>query len=146
MHTAEMVFEQARKHKVTRIKVDSIGIGKGVADRLVRMIDEAGLKIEVLGVNVAERSDDPKRYPRLRDQMWWEIGREYSEDQVWDLSLIDDDAAAQLCSPKYQLRNGRVDVEPKSETRKRLGSSPDQADAILLAFYAGRPRRRWRVV
>ena len=45
----------------------------------------------------------------------------------------------QLVAPKYHHdSSGRVVVEKKDETRKRLGRSPDNADALLLAFYRGR--------
>ena len=72
----------------------------------------------------------------MRDQIWWEIGRELSEHKAWDLSGIDDDTIAQLTAPKYKLDSrGRVKVEPKADTRERLGRSPDDADALLLAYY-----------
>ena len=32
---------------------------------------------------------------------------------------------------------GRIKVEPKDETKERLGRSPDDADALLLAFHGG---------
>ncbi|MGH2715416.1 MAG: hypothetical protein ACRDM7_16295, partial [Thermoleophilaceae bacterium] len=33
---------------------------------------------------------------------------------------------------------GRRVVEPKAETKRRLGRSPDRADAVLMAFAEGR--------
>ena len=39
-------------------------------------------------------------------------------------------------APRYAIdSSGRVKVEPKADTRLRLGRSPDDADALLLAFY-----------
>jgi hypothetical protein len=37
---------------------------------------------------------------------------------------------------RQPARRGRIKVEPKPETRARFGHSPDDADALLLAFYA----------
>jgi hypothetical protein len=83
----------------------------------------------------------------LRAELWWELGRGLSESQGWDLSAMDnaDTTVAQLLEPRWDVDpKGRIRVEPKDEIRKRLGRSPDNADALLLAFYsAGVPRMRW---
>jgi hypothetical protein len=103
-------------------------------------------------VNVSEKSTEPDRFPRIRSQLWWKVGRQLSEDRGWDLSqLVEDDRerlVTQLTAPKYWMdSSGRIVVEPKDETRKRLGRSPDNADALLLAFYtpplSPAPRVRW---
>ncbi|OYV73858.1 MAG: hypothetical protein B7Z72_01545 [Gemmatimonadetes bacterium 21-71-4] len=50
-----------------------------------------------------------------------------------------DATVAQLTSPKYAMdSSGRIKVEAKPETKARLGRSPDDADALLLAFYQGK--------
>jgi hypothetical protein len=37
----------------------------------------------------------------------------------------------------YRYRGtGKIIVEPKEDTKKRLGHSPDRADALLLMFHA----------
>jgi hypothetical protein len=125
----------------TRVKIDSIGIGWGVAGHLRDKRKEGVHDAEIISVNVGEGSTDPKRFPKLRDQIWWEVGRELCEDGAWDLSTMEDgeDTVAQLIAPKYDLdSSGRIKVEPKDETRKRIGRSPDDADALLLAFYGGK--------
>jgi hypothetical protein len=68
--------------------------------------------------------------------LWWEVGRQLSTDHAWDLSACDEATVAQLTAPKYALdSSGRIKVEPKADTKKRLGRSPDEADALLLAFF-----------
>ncbi len=120
------------------IKVDVIGIGWGVAGRLEELRHEGVHRARVVKVNVGAASTRPARFPKLRDPIWWEVGRELSEDGGWDLSCCDDIAVAQLVAPKYALdSSGRVKVEPKADTRARIGRSPDDADALLLAFYSG---------
>lgn len=123
------------------MKVDVIGIGWGVCDRLEELRREGRHYAEVVRVNVGEASTRPDRFPRLRDQVWWEVARGLSEARGWDLSGIDDPTAAQLTAPRFTLDSaGRVKVESKDETRASLGRSPDDADALLLAFYTP-PRR-----
>jgi len=120
----------------TAVKVDSIGIGQGVADRLEELRREGRHQARVEAVNVGRSSTRPQMFPKLRDQLWWEIGRELTESGGWDLSAVDDATIAQLTAPKYGIdSSGRVKVEDKDDTRKRIGRSPDDADALLLAFY-----------
>jgi hypothetical protein len=47
----------------------------------------------------------------------------------------DEQLAADLTSPTYKLDSrGRRVVEPKQETKKRLGRSPDRGDMALLTL------------
>lgn len=138
MLTAETAARRAAEHGVTTINVDSIGIGKGVADRLRQLRRDGWHSADVVEVNVGRPSRDRKRFPRLRDELWWVVGRESSETRGWDLSELTDDDLGQLAAPSYGFdTSGRIKVEPKDETRKRLGRSPDVADAVLLASYQG---------
>lgn len=138
MEVVGLVVNCIRETGATLVTVDVIGWGWGVWGRLVELspTGENAHGAYVLPVNVGEASSDPARWPLLRDQLWWEVGRESSEHHTWDLTNVDDETLAQLTSPKYSLDSrGRVKVEPKAETRKRLGRSPDGADALLLAFH-----------
>lgn len=112
------------------IKVDVIGIGAGVVDRL----KELGLP--VVGVNVAESesaNDGDIHFNRLRDELWWKC-REWLEAK--DCRLADDDETiAELTTPKYTiLSNGRIQVERKDDLKKRGVKSPNRADAWNLTF------------
>jgi hypothetical protein len=124
--------------KATAIKVDTIGIGHGAADRLDELRREGKHNAKVVRVNVSEKSTKPLKYMRLRDEIWWTIGHQMINDGVLDLYGLDDPTVAQLLSPKYQLDSGgRINIEDKKDTKARLGRSPDDADALLLAFYHG---------
>jgi hypothetical protein len=45
-----------------------------------------------------------------------------------------DKAQTELLTVRYRIVKGKVLVEPKDDIRKRLGRSPDDADAIILAL------------
>lgn len=136
MEVVGLVVQCILETGATSVKVDVIGWGWGVWGRLAELRNEGIHPAAVHAVNVGESSTDPARWPLLRDQLWWEVGRESSEHRTWDLTDVDDETLAQLTAPKYTLDSrGRVKVEPKADTRKRLGRSPDDADALLLAFY-----------
>jgi hypothetical protein len=42
---------------------------------------------------------------------------------------------AQLLMPRYFINKGKIWVEAKDEIRKRLGRSPDNADALIYSTY-----------
>ena len=127
-----LVLEAIRETGATAVKVDAIGIGWG----LVGMLEAAETGVVIHAINVGTAALDPERFPKLRDQLWWDLARELSRDGAWDLSDIDDSTVAQLIAPRYGVdASGRVKIEPKDLTKKRLGRSPDDADALLLCFF-----------
>lgn len=135
---ADEILKAIVETGATRVKIDSIGIGWGVAGHLTRMGEEGKHHATIVKVNVGSASGRPERFPKLRDEIWWEVGRMHSENGTWDLSEIDDRTAVELSAPKWGPDpQGRIKVEPKKDTRERLGRSPDDADALLLAFYSG---------
>lgn len=143
MEVVGTVVQAIHETRAVRVKVDVIGIGWAITGRLVELHREGVIAAQVIGVNVANASTQPKRFPNLRSQIWWEIGRELSRNGSWDLTWdeetgegVEDNVVAELIAPRYSLDSaGRIVVEKKEETRSRLGRSPDGADALLLAFY-----------
>ena len=116
-------------HNFLRIKVDEIGVGAGVVDTL----KAAGLP--VIGVNVARKSNN-ELYKNLRTELWFN-GRDWLKyGKIPD----DDRLKSELTAPRYDYTpDGKYMVEKKDETKKRIGRSPDIADAVLLAIYNPAP-------
>lgn len=135
---SRLILAAIRETGATSVKIDSIGVGAGVVGEM-RNLRTAGVhNAKIYGVNVAEKAHDPNKYFNLRSQIWWELGRLQSQERDWDLSRMEnaDSTVAQLLEVHYEHDlKGRVKIEPKDEVRKRIGRSPDNADALLLAFY-----------
>ncbi len=115
------------------IAVDDCGVGGGVTD-LLRADGFA-----VVGVNVATVAPDETEYPNLRSCLWFEFAETAAQGNV-SFANLDEPTRQQLrrelLAPKYCLDiRGRRVVEPKSDTKARLGYSPDAADALHLAYY-----------
>lgn len=138
---APLVLHAIKESGATCVKIDSIGVGFGVIGEL----RNKGLRgVQIRAVNVAEKASKPDKYMNLRGELWWEVGRLLSERRGWDLSSMAnaDATIAQLLEPQWDVDpQGRIRVEKKEEIIKRLGRSPDNADALLLAFYSS-PRSR----
>lgn len=118
------------------ICIDVIGVGAGLYDRL----KEQGLP--VTPVNVSERAEDSGRYFNRRSELWFKTKDWLSQPET---SIPEDPLLeAELGTPQYQIMsNGKEKVEPKEDTKKRLGEggrSPDSADALVLTLAAS---SRW---
>jgi hypothetical protein len=129
-----------KTHRAVPMIIDIIGIGAGVYDRL----REQGLP--VYGFNSSkraeERASDTEDYRNIRSQRWWDFRKMFEESEV-DLDPLDIDLHAQLMSIKWWAdSSGRIVVEPKEMTKKRIGVSPDLADACM---YSTVKVDQWRV-
>ena len=117
-----------KKTKASVAKVDKIGIGKGMVDRAKEK------KKPVIGINVAESARDSESFVNLRAEGYWGL-RERFETGLMDIDEFDEDLAAQLVEIRYRrTSSGKVQIESKEEMKKRLGHSPDDADALMLAY------------
>ena len=112
--------------------IDTIGIGKGVGDRLT----ELGMNVNY--INSSERADEPERFYNRRTEMWWYLMERILKREV-DF-MIDPELRRQLTSTRYKVvnSNGQIKLEPKEETKKRLDRSPDRADAFVYGIWGCR--------
>ena len=139
MHIVGLVLQAIRETGATAVKCDVIGIGFGLVGRLRELGENGAHTAKIIGVNVSEKAIEETRFVRQRSEIWW-MGRQLAEDRRIDLSGLEERdrerLISQLVAPHYKLdSSGRVQVETKDDTRERINRSPDDADALLLAFY-----------
>ena len=119
---------EARRIVVT---IDETGLGAGV-------VDQGGV-YNFRGVNCAEVSRQPDRYRDLRSELWFAV-REFARGGWLDVNRLNSrtrqELGRQLLAPRYGVDvAGRLQVEAKDETKKRIKRSPDDADAFNLAYF-----------
>ena len=123
------------------VKIDANGVGWGLAGEIRNMQARGDLPrhVQVHAVMVGTASAQPLKYANLRAEIWWEVGRGSCQQRTWQLDA-NDPANGQLLIPRWLLdAKGRILVESKNDIRSRTGGrSPDDADALLLAFYVPR--------
>lgn len=128
----------ARVQREIPVAVDITGgLGAGPFDRLRELGHEA------IGVNVSETttmtdSSGELGFVSLRSALWWMMREALDPKGADPLALPPiDELTGDLTAPtwKYTSR-GQIYVEPKEETKKRIGRSTDYADALMLALYA----------
>lgn len=100
------------------------GWGGAVCDFLV----QAGAT--PIPIKFSSKADDD-RFLNKRAEMWWRMA-EWVKKGGWlpDIPQL----AAELTAPTYTHINGRFALEEKKIIKKRLGFSPDIADALALTF------------
>jgi len=115
-----------------RIKVDADGVGAGVIDQL----GEAGYC--VVSVSAATVANDASRFGRRRDELWFTTAFR-ARDGLLDLSRLDQAVQKRLrqqaVSVTYEVDSaGRRWAASKDDMKKLMGRSPDDMDAMNLAY------------
>lgn len=122
-----------------RVKIDEIGLGWAVVSLLKRWGEEGKHKSIILGVNVAERARQGDKFTNQRAELWWNgrLACQFDAQGRQQVKLnIDRRTMAQLAAPAYKADSqGRIMIEKKQDMKKRGVSSPDRAEAVLLAIY-----------
>ncbi len=120
-----------------RVKVDATGGWGGSPVDAIRDMQRRGemdMGVDVVEVQFGAASSDPRQYAKVRDELWFS-GRRFFRVQGGAL-YSDSEAEREMLAPFFkQTPSGANAVEPKDATRKRIGRSPDLADACLLAIY-----------
>lgn len=114
------------------IKVDDDGVGGGVTD-VLRAEEWAARP-----VGAGTLATDVEGYPNRRSELWFVVADRARRGEL-DLSRLPAETLLelrrQLMAPVWKVDSqGRRVVEPKDMTKRRLGRSPDDADALNLAF------------
>ena len=113
-----------------RVFMDVGGQGAGVFD----ILKDRGFNEIIRGVYFGEKAIRDERYFNRRAEMWGEIV-EWLEKAPYPKLPDDDDLYNELTSVRKDFDGkGRLKLEGKAEIKKRLGRSPDKADALALTF------------
>lgn len=110
-----------------RVRVDDTGLGGGVTDRL----REQGAR--VVALNFGSKATDEEKFANARSEIFWALRERFRTN---DISI--DPADVKLVRDLSVLRSkmtskGQIKLEEKAEAKRRLGYSPDRADALACA-------------
>lgn len=105
---------------------DTGGFGAGVVDSLL----QAGHN--PVPVNFAGKAQDAK-FLNCRAEMHFRMADWVKRGGA--LPGSSPELKKELTAPTYAFVNGKLQLEPKELVRKRLGFSPDRADALALTFF-----------
>jgi phage terminase large subunit len=129
-YVADCYLECKESERPDEICVDAIGMGATAAQRLAEVLKGEPVKItkvivSLTGQNVGDR------FVSHRVELW-DRGRKWFESGAVSIPSQATRLAAQLSSVEWEVNdsNGKWKITDK----KAAGSSPDEADALLLTF------------
>ena len=136
--TAGKLLALKNQENAYLIASDSIGEGAGVVDMLNEMTIGSPLRVVCPIDSRNKPIEEPNskvKFLNLRAQMWWRVSELIKEKKV---SIPDDPVLiGQLTSVRYFFTSdGKIKIESKEEIKKRLGRSPDRADALVYGLWA----------
>ena len=112
-----------------QIVVDVVGLGAGIVDRLRE------LGYSVRGFNGGSFTTQQHKFLNLRASSYWNLRTLLEEGRIAlprDPGLFEELLAIRW----FPTSEGKVQLERKVDMKRRLGKSPDRADAVSMAFGA----------
>lgn len=164
MRNAERIFSEAegliREGFAVSLVVDEIGEGKGVHDKLLRMIHRlqwielvpGGLEprtytysATLLGYKGSRQAKDPSRYVNARAEAFDFLATVSSEGDLVLAPHLDPELLGDLREELLALEgiygtDDKLMIVGKETIRSALGRSPDLGDAAAMAFWPSAPR------
>lgn len=125
----KQVVRLSKDEDITHIQVDGVGVGAGTVNTML----EYGLTKDINFQSAAKPVEIPgmnEKFKNLRSQAWWftrELFRKGFPEMIEDKELM-----KELATPIWQETKDMIIVESKEEIKKRLGYSPNKADAFVM--------------
>ena len=121
---------------VSTVTVDADGVGAGVADRLGQM----GYRCHAFKGNTRGDFKDETGLLDLFNQRtaaWWNLRVLLDPKNGVEMKLPpDDQLIGDLNAPRWDVSPvGKIRVEDKATTKKRIGRSPDRGDAVVYCLF-----------
>ena len=127
MQLAGWVAAAIQEYQPDQVFIDEVGVGAGVVDRL----REQGFRVK--GINVARSARQSRLFANLRAEGYWHLRDLFESGQV--ALPVNNQLMGELAAMRYSYDSqGRILMESKDDLRQRGLPSPDQADALMLAF------------
>jgi hypothetical protein len=132
---AQVLNQLRRTGRLQHVIVDAVGIGYNFALHL------ADLGFRVILFNAGYRAIDADRFANAKAEAYWGLREHMEAGSVCGLNDLETEA--QLSAILYRLTSsGRTEVESKEDAKKRGQSSPDRAEALVMAFARIAPREQ----
>lgn len=140
--SSRMVIEKLRKYYMkglVKIKVDSTGLGIGFAEMLDEEIEKNRYKhnIDLECINFSRKASQSDRFSDVVTEMYFGLS-----NLIDKIKLVSGDTeenekvAEQLKNRRFTFDStGRFKISNKKDFIREFGFSPDESDAISLAFY-----------
>jgi len=125
---AARIITDVEKYNIDAVFFDGTG---GYAGGPIEALNNMGCPCTVYEINFKSHATDEVHFENIRTEMWFKMAKclELHGGIENDIELI-----RELSCVSYKYKNTRMILEPKDDIRKKLGRSPDKADAYALTF------------
>lgn len=129
MTTAGRVIQALQETGAIEARIDGVGVGGGVYDRLKEQGKPA------IDMQAGQAPQNSERFLNTRAEWYWGLRDRF---ETLDIDLDEDEELAfQLANIKYKPNSrGQIVIESKEDMKKRGLKSPDKADVIMMLFAA----------
>jgi hypothetical protein len=132
MQVAARVIEEIRTNKPDVVMIDGVGLGAGVVDRVRQLGHEV---VEVISGKPPDAENKDVVFNK-RAEMWFRMREWLETADIPDDSELTDDLINIKC---FYDNKHRIQLEKKSDMKRRGLASPDNADAVALTFAYNTP-------
>lgn len=117
------------------LAIDATGGGSPWCDMLAsKWKTNAFIRVQFGG-----EADDKDQYANKVSELWFSGQKLVRSGQ---LKGVVNSLAKEMTTRKYELKNKRIRVLPKSDMRSKLGHSPDESDSFFLMIYAAQKKHK----
>lgn len=132
-----ILFLSAIHNALPGVPVVVVGDTVGIGYHFMRAIARRGYDVRAFVAGGA--AVDPVMFQNAKAEAYWRLREHMRDGGVYGIE--DEDTRAQLSDVRYrELMNGKIEIEHKDEARARGSSSPDRAEALIMAFTKIVPR------
>jgi hypothetical protein len=138
MDTVGRCQAHAQKNGSNMICVDKVGIGAGVYSRLAEVFQSGEMEIYGFDGRLnAPAGIDDQTYSNYKTYAWFKAAEDFKNSLV---SIPDDEILKrQLVGVNYKyISDKKISLWRKDDIKKKLGESPDRADALIMGLDAVR--------
>lgn len=122
------------------VNLDVIGVGGAAYDALKVHIYQWAVPINVSEASGETDKSGKLTFRNLRAQMWWKFREALDPNSGEEIALPPDpELLTDLCATRWKPMLGKIAIEEKEETIKRIGRSPDCGEAVLLSTLSQGP-------
>ncbi len=140
IRAADWAAEEMGKHPRSSINVDRTGVGAGTLGLLIRKSYDAHGVHWGSGVSAKENAKDDSEpvFLNLKIQQYWQLREAFRKGEVAVAPLGEENEEMlmeELAGTHYEVcANDAIRVEDKTKTKRRIGRSPNAADASCLGY------------
>jgi hypothetical protein len=120
-----------------------VDIGGGWGADAMAAMERNGIScVGYLGLkpSVGHARDGKLKFANKRAESWWRMREELDPGQDGGSCIAlppSNKLKADLAAPRYDMLARGIKIEDKDDIRKRLGRSPDEGDAVVMAMAEG---------